>query len=181
MKITRRTMTAGMTAALSFTNVAHATEYFTLEAVKRQLFPEATSFDDATFMLSKTQRKAISKQSRTRVRFEKVTLYRAVNDGQTVGFVVIDEVYGKHEFITYAIGLTPDRAVKQIEIMRYLETYGGEVRNLAWRAQFAGKRAGDVLTVKKDIANISGATLSCVHISEGVRRILATLELVYAG
>ena len=82
MKITRRTMTAGMTAALSFTNVAHATEYFTLEAVKRQLFPEATSFDDATFMLSKTQKKAISKQSRTRVRFEKVPLYRAVNDGK---------------------------------------------------------------------------------------------------
>lgn len=181
MKLTRRKMTVGMTAsAISFSNAAWATEYFSPDDVKRQLFPDATAFQDETFTLSKEQRQSISKRTRTRVRFDKISLFKATKDNKHLGYVVIDEVYGKHEFITYAIALTPDHAVKQIEIMRYLETYGGEVRNPAWRAQFTGKRADDVLTVKKDIANISGATLSCVHIAEGVRRVLATMDIAYA-
>jgi hypothetical protein len=34
----------------------------------------------------------------------------------------VDEVVGKHEFITYAAGLNADGSVKQIEIMDYRET-----------------------------------------------------------
>lgn len=180
MDLTRRKMAVGLTAAaFAVSSSAWGTDYFSPEEVKRQLFPDATAFEDASFTLNKDQRRAIAKRSKARVRAETVPLFRAMKDGELLGYVVIDQVYGKHEFITYAVGLTPDRAVKQIEIMRYLETYGDEVRNPAWRAQFTGKRAGDVLTVEKDIANISGATLSSVHLTDGVRRILATLETAY--
>ncbi len=85
---------------------------------------------------------------------------------------------GKHEFITYAVALTPDGAVKRIEILEYRETYGGEVRNGNWRQQFVGKRFGSQLKLGGDIKNISGATLSSRHITDGVRRLLATYELV---
>ncbi len=180
MKLTRRTLTLGMAATpVALSSTARATDYFSLDEVNHQLFPEATVFEDASFSLSKDQKKTVSKKARVRVRSAKMTLFNAIDADKLLGFVVIDEVYGKHEFITYAIALTPDYAVNQIEIMRYLETYGDEIRNPAWRAQFNGKRAGDVLAVKKDIANISGATLSCVHITEGVKRVLTTMELAH--
>jgi Na+-translocating ferredoxin:NAD+ oxidoreductase RnfG subunit len=86
-------------------------------------------------------------------------------------------VYGKHEFITYAVGLNADGSVRQIEVMDYRETYGYEIRNAAWRRQFVGKRHGDSLKLDQDIRNISGATLSCRHIAEGVRRLLALHEV----
>jgi Na+-transporting NADH:ubiquinone oxidoreductase subunit NqrC len=63
--------------------------------------------------------------------------------------------------------------VTGIEILDYRETHGGEVRNTAWRAQFTGKRYGAGLRLGEDVQNISGATLSCKHIAEGVRRVLA--------
>jgi hypothetical protein len=55
------------------------------------------------------------------------------------GWFIVDEVVGKHEFITYAVGLNANGSVKQIEVMDYRETYGGEIRNENWRAQFVGK------------------------------------------
>ena len=94
------------------------------------------------------------------------------------GWFILDDVVGKHEFITYALGLNADGSVKQIEIMDYRETYGDQIRNEQWRAQFIGKKAGAKLKLDDDIKNISGATLSCRHIADGVRRLLAFHDLV---
>ena len=58
------------------------------------------------------------------------------------------------------------------------ETYGYEIRNEKWRAQFTGKQHGAKLKLDNDIQNISGATLSCRHITDGVKRLLALYELV---
>jgi len=50
----------------------------------------------------------------------------------------------------------------------------------AWRAQFVGKRGGSPLRLGNDIRNISGATLSSKHITDGVKRLLATHAVVLA-
>ena len=55
-------------------------------------------------------------------------------------FFIIDEVIGKHEHIKYAIGINVDGAVREIEIMECIESYGYEVRNESWRKQFVGKQ-----------------------------------------
>jgi hypothetical protein len=88
------------------------------------------------------------------------------------GYFVVDRVIGKHEYITYAVGINPNGTVKQIEIMQYIESYGYEVRNASWRAQFVGKSASSPLELNNDITNIGGATLSSRHVTEGVKRVL---------
>ena len=84
---------------------------------------------------------------------------------------------GKHEFITYAVGLNANGSVKQIEVMDYRETYGGQIREETWRSQFVGKTARSTLKLDADIKNISGATLSCRHVTDGVKRLLAFYEV----
>jgi Na+-translocating ferredoxin:NAD+ oxidoreductase RnfG subunit len=103
------------------------------------------------------------------VRSRKVDVWKV--DGG--GWLIVDEVLGKHEFITYAVGLNADGSVKQIEIMDYRETYGYQVRNADWRAQFVGKTSQSNVVLGDGIQNISGATLSSRHITDGVRRVLA--------
>jgi len=76
------------------------------------------------------------------------------------------------------VALTRDGAVRSVEILDYRETYGGEIRNANWRQQFVGKRFGSQLQLDKDIKNISGATLSSRHVTDGVRRLLATWQVV---
>ena len=76
------------------------------------------------------------------------------------------------------VGTGPDGVVKRIEILEYRETYGGEVRNAAWRQQFVGKHFGSQLKLGTDIKNISGATLSSRHITDGVRRLLIMYQML---
>lgn len=151
----------------------HAVTYLTVEQAQAAIFPgrKLTSVD---VTLTPEQRKAIAKASDVRVRILELKVWR-VEGG---GWFILDEVIGKHEFITCAVGLAEDGAVKQIEVMDYRETYGGQVRDEKWRAQFTGKKHGAKLKLDDDIQNISGATLSSRHIADGVRRLLATYELV---
>jgi Na+-translocating ferredoxin:NAD+ oxidoreductase RnfG subunit len=95
----------------------------------------------------------------------------------TLGVVVADAVIGKFELISYAVGIDGDGAIRQVEILSYRESHGGEIRLPAWRRQFVGKTQAAPLRVGDDIANISGATLSCTHVTEGVRRIVAVVAL----
>jgi Na+-translocating ferredoxin:NAD+ oxidoreductase RnfG subunit len=108
-----------------------------------------------------------------RARSARWTVVAAQHAGSTLGYVVVDEVVGKFELITYAVGLSADGAVKQVEVLAYRESHGQEIRLAAWRRQFVGKTASSALRIGEDIANISGATLSCTHVTDGVRRIVA--------
>lgn len=174
----RRSFIVALPAGLLLSSgPAHATVYFTGDAVKKALFPGAIRFVDRTVTLSKEQMKAIAKAAGTRVSAAKVTAIDAFSASGKLGTLFIDKVYGKHEFITYAVALDAGGGVRGIEIMDYRESYGDQIRLPKWRAQFAGKRSGQALRIDKEIKNISGATLSCVHITEGVRRLLATYAL----
>lgn len=153
-------------------STAHAVVYLNVEQAQAAIFP-GKNLTPAGTTLSAAQRKAIEKNSGIRVRNPELKAWR-VEGG---GWFLLDEVLGKHEFITYAVGLTEDGAVKQIEVMDYRETYGGQVRDEKWRAQFTGKKYGAKLKLDEDIQNISGATLSSRHIADGIRRLLATHEL----
>ena len=179
--INRRTfITAVPVAAAFISGKASATTYFTGATVRQALFPSATNFVDRSLMLTSEQAKAISKASNARVSKPKIAAWDAMGPSGKLGTMFIDQVYGKHEFITYAVALGPDGDVRQIEIMDYRETYGDQIRIPKWRAQFTGKRHGQPLKINAEIKNISGATLSCVHITDGVRRLLATYALVIA-
>lgn len=90
-----------------------------------------------------------------------------------LGTFFVDAVIGKQDYIGYALALDAQGRVLRLDVLDYRETHGWEIRNERWRAQFAGKSAADPVQLGQDIANISGATLSCRHVTDGVRRLLA--------
>lgn len=151
----------------------YATVYLTIEQAQQAIFPGG-KFTPRSLVLTDAQCKEIKKRTGVPARIKEQKIWK-VDSG---GYFIVDEVLGKHEFISYAIGLNPDGSVHQIEIMDYRETYGYEVRNESWRKQFVGKTSQSSLKLDKDIKNISGATLSSRHITDGVKRILAMYEIV---
>ena len=159
---------AAVTAAPVF-----ATVYLTVEQAQSAMFPHH-SLTPAFRQLQPDQIAAIRKASGVAPLSRDLRAWKA-QDG---GWFIVDRVVGKHEFITYAVALTRDGAMRSVDILEYRETYGGEVRNAAWRQQFVGKRFGAPLQIGKDIRNISGATLSSRHVTDGVRRLVATWQVV---
>ena len=156
----------------------YAATYLTVEQAHKVCFPDATAFTPADVTLTHEQMKEIEKDSGVRVRVDKQKMWRAQAGDKFLGWLIQDEVLGKHEYITWALALSSDGSVRQIEILDYRETYGYEVRDAKWRAQFAGKKHGAKLKLDGDIKNVSGATLSCRHITDGVKRLLSFYEVV---
>jgi hypothetical protein len=165
-------------ASLVVAQHCYAAQYLTLQQAQAAIFPEARLFAAAPVQLDPDQARQIEKLGGVRVRVPEQPVWRVHAEGGPVGWFIVDEVYGKHELITYAVGLNADGSVRRIEVMDYREAYGYEIRSAAWRRQFTGKRHGDILRLDQDIRNITGATLSCRHIAEGVRRLLALHEVV---
>ena len=164
-------------ALVSVAAPAHATQYLTVAQAQRQLFPAATGFIDRSLALNPAQRKAIARASGTSPGNSQA-VWEVRGPGGRQGWLFVDRVLGKHELITYALAVDASGTIRGIEVLDYRETYGGEIRNPRWRQQFVGKRAGAAFKLGGDIQNISGATLSSRHVTDGVRRLLATFELL---
>ena len=159
---------------------AAATVYLTIPAAQQALFPGAR-FLEHPLALSDAQRKAIARAARA-PGYDKVQrVWEARSGSGRAGWFMVDRVIGKHEFITYALALGADGTIRGVEILDYRETYGGEIRNPKWRQQFVGKRPGSQLQLDKDIKNISGATLSSRHVTDGVRRLMVTYQMLLAS
>lgn len=140
---------------------AYAVNYLSPEQAAQSMFPDADRFDAQTLAPEAGGRPVG---------------VRVAKKGEAVlGYVVLDDVVGKVELISFAVGIATDGSVKQVEILAYRESHGGEIRLPAWRKQFMGKTAAAPLRVGEDIANISGATLSCTHVTDGVRRIVTAM------
>ena len=163
-------------AALVAAAPAGATQYLKVEDAQKLAFPQADAFTPFAYAPSPEQRAAVDKSAHARATAGDPMIWRVSAAGQTAGWFMVDNVIGKVERITYAVALGRDGAVRSIEILDYRETHGYEVRNAAWRRQFEGKSARTPLELGDDIKNISGATLSCRHLTDGVRRLLAIHE-----
>jgi FMN-binding domain len=145
------TWTAPAALVMSVGSAAHAVQYLTLEQAQKGAFPAATSF--------------------TVVQVDRI--WRAEAGGRVLGFFIFDRVIGKHLYIDYSVSLDASGRIRQVDILAYRESYGGEIRSPSWLAQFVGKTGASPLQVGNDIRNISGATLSSHHVTEGVKRIMA--------
>lgn len=164
-------------AMMVMVSPAEAAQYLNVAQAQKLIFPEADNFVQANVNLDKDTKAKIKKLAGVQQRWDTQEVWRAEKGGKLLGFVIIDAVVGKHEFITYAAGLTPNGQVKGVEIMIFKETRGDEVRRANWRQTLVGKTLNDAFVLNKDVPNISGATLSCRNVMSGVKRLLALQSL----
>ncbi len=156
-------------------SAAFAADYLSAEQAARLLFPEATRFEARELVLDAAALQRLQAQG-VSARSQRWRVQAALAGSDLLGWVVLDEVIGKFELIGYAVGITREGRLKPVEVLSYRESHGHEIRLPAWRRQFEGKTAAAPLRVGEDIANISGATLSCTHVTDGVRRIAALVD-----
>ena len=158
-----------------------AAEYLSVEAAQKALFPLADGFSELALTLSEAQRAQIASLAGTQPPHRSLRIWRASRGGDLLGYVLVDEVIGREDFITYAAGLDASGRLTALEVLAYRESHGGEIRNAAWRHQFAGRQGLTQLRVRTDIQNIAGATLSCEHVTEGVRWLVALWQVALQG
>ncbi|MEO5558151.1 MAG: FMN-binding protein [Dokdonella sp.] len=164
MSRARWLLPVGLMAVPAF-HAAYATQYMSVAEAQKAAFADAGEFREQPPIDAATA-VALGAPGWSPQVFE------AHASGQRLGWLIVDRVIGKAELITYALALDAAGTVKSLDILDYRETHGGEVRIAAWRKQFVGKNVQSPLHLDQDIKNISGATLSSRHVTEGVHRLL---------
>ncbi len=155
-----------------------AADYLSLADAQRAIFPEALRFEPVMLQLTGAQRQAIAALAGVQPLRGRLAAWRVQGSAGELGFFFSDEVVGRQDFIDYALGINQDGTLRAPEIMSYRESHGGEIRNSAWRAQFARRSNGAALRPTIDIRNIAGATLSCEHLTAGVRYLSALWQVL---
>jgi H+/Na+-translocating ferredoxin:NAD+ oxidoreductase subunit G len=164
--------------AAAFIAPVYAADYLTVEQAQKVIFPDAQSFIEKPAGLSSNQKKQIKKLAGVQQRWDTQKMWLVQKDGTDIGWFIVDDVIGKHEFITYAAGLSMDGKVIGIDVMSYRETHGGAIREKLWRNHFIGKTLKDPFKLDEDVPNISGGTLSCRNVLDGVKRLLVMQQVL---
>jgi hypothetical protein len=166
-------LTGLMLAALLPVPVVIASDYLSVDAAQKAVFPQADAFQEVLLAQTPEQIQTLLVRAGPQPPHGTLRIWSATRGGVLLGHVFVDEVIGRQSLITYAVGIDTGGALCNLEILAYRESHGGEIRNAAWRGQFTHRDALEQLRFGTDIKNISGATLSSEHVTQGVRWLLA--------
>lgn len=163
----------GLVGLAVLPKVAFSKTYLTIAQAQKILFKneKLTPFP---VTLTEEQADSIEDAIDIRVRHLRMNTWRT----ESGDWFFVDQVIGKHENIELAVSMSKNGNVKGIEVLTYRESYGDEIMHPKWRAQFHGKNSSEFLKLDKQIKNISGATLSCRHVTDGINRLNETWQQV---
>jgi thiamine biosynthesis lipoprotein len=166
---------------LLFSASAAGETLLTEQQALKIVFPKSDTITTETKVLSAGQREELQKRTGLRFPEPQYKVFVGKTKGETDGYALVMNEIGKHEFITFIVGINAKGQVGDVAIMDYRESRGGEVREQRFLRQFRGKRGKDPIQVNNDIANYSGATLSSYAIARGVKKALALVETFYGA
>ncbi|HET8760730.1 MAG TPA: FAD:protein FMN transferase [Nitrospiria bacterium] len=180
---TRRRILVGMAAAVAAIvlrpALGHAVVFMSREEALRGLMPEAEGFREEMVSLSDAQRERLASLINGRVSEAEVTFFVGEQSGRVAGYATVLNVIGKEQPITFMVAVSPDGAVRGVQVLTYLESQGSEIRSKRFLEQFAGKTLAAPLKLGRDVHGISGASLSSRSTAYAVKKALALAAVVY--
>lgn len=152
-------------ALIAAATPAFAMEQQSLADAQARLFPGAT-LTPVDFTLAPEQVERIKQDYKVPFLRPAFKAWRASNGDM----LFLDQVYGLNDIVTYVIAVDKKNVVKGIEILVCAEGFC-DISEEKWKSKFRGRTAGKWDSTEGIV--ISGATLSCVHVSEGIKKMLA--------
>lgn len=169
----------GLSAATLSPTRLFAAVFLDVAQAQKLLLPSADAFEPLALSLTPSQLDRMASDCGQRVpKNFAPQCWTAMQEHKRVGWVLVDRVIGKVDLIDYAVGFDALGAITGVEILAYRETHGAEIRQAAWRGQFTGRKSPSQIRFQDDIRNISGATLSCQHVTDGVQRLSACVAFL---
>ena len=141
---------------------------FQLTAQSPRLLKKAAKLIEKTYSVDDLQLEYKEFQSKTVVG----NFYKIFNSGQLLGFAFIGTAPSKTDTFEYLVVFDQNLIIKKVNVLVYREDYGGEIGSNRWLKQFVGKERSAELAVGKNIAAISGATISVYSMTNAVNQLL---------
>ena len=158
---------------------AAAQAVLTQDEALRLAFPGATAIERRTAYLSEAQmaRARARAGKGVEVRQGVVTYYVGRRGSQPLGVAYFDahRVRTLPEVLMVVVGTRGE--AERIEVLKFAEPPEYRAPE-GWLDQFDGRALGEGISLKRDIRNLTGATLTAGAVTGAVRRVLALHEAI---
>ena len=158
---------------------ARARVLVTPEEAVREAFAGAPA-EKRTDYLDDAQSAAIAKLAGSPPSSRIVISYRASKEGRSLGTAYFETHLIRTLPESILVVLDPEGRVGKVEILSFDEP-DQYLPKKRWMDQFVGRKLDSELSLAKGIRGVTGATLSSRAITQGVRRILATHQVLNAS
>src|SRR5262252_3724002 len=89
-------------------SIAVAATYLTAEQAQKALFPAADAFTSVDLALTADEQRAIAEAAGPQASHGELRVWAAKRGDTVLGHLFVDNVVGREEFITYAVGIDAD-------------------------------------------------------------------------
>jgi len=104
--------------------------------------------------------------------------YWIIEKSGKFNYALLDNTMGKTMPITFLVIFDDRMEIIHSSIIKYRESYGGEVSGKKWLAQFDGKKQNSIYKFGKEIDGITGATISIKSITKAINKLSLLLPYV---
>ena len=158
---------------------AYAQVFKTQREALKEAFPNGGSIDRKVLFLTDEEVNQIQKLAKVKLESKIVTYYVGKKIGLITGYAFFETNIVRTKPETFMVILTPNVKIKYVEILAFYEPLD-YLPTSNWFELFTDKILSDHLWPKRDIHNITGATLSVQAITQGVRKMLAVYQVAIA-
>jgi hypothetical protein len=157
------------------------TEVFkTKNVLLNEVFADCDTVIRKTAFLTKTQVRAIEKLGRAKLKSRIVNYYQALKADSVRGYAYFETEIVRSKSATYVVVLNMNANIEKVETLAFYEPTDYLPRP-KWFELFSGRKLDNQLWPKRAIDNVTGATLTVQAVTGGVRRVLATHQILTSG
>ena len=163
--------------SFTFAAPAAAQQATTQEEALAAAFPAPAVIERRTAYLSGEQLEAVQRAAGKNISQSVVSYYVASRNGRPIGVAYFDSHRVRTLSEVVMVLVSPDDRIRRIEVLKFMEPPEYRAPE-PWLDQFTGKTLTPALHVKRDIVNMTGATLTSRAVTEAVRRVLALHDVI---
>jgi thiamine biosynthesis lipoprotein ApbE len=153
--------------------------FLTSEQALSEMFPDADEILWDKIILTGEERTQLEQRLKRRIFEDGFDVFVGREGGEIEGYAIISEEIGKFHPFTFIVAVEPNGKIKDLAVLIYRESRGGEVVRRRFLHQFIGKSIKKPIRINRDIINITGATMSVVMMCKGVRKVLGVVDQFY--
>ena len=140
-------------------------------------FPAGATVERKNIFFTEEEKKAVQKISKTTFDQELVTYYVGKSSAGIAGYVFFETHTVRTMPETFMVVLNSQGAIHFVEMLAFHEPQDYKPPK-RWLGLFKDRKLNDDLWVKRGIRNVAGATLTAQAITDGIRRVLAVMEVI---
>lgn len=112
------------------------------------------------------------------VKISNSNFFKIISNNELKGYYYLGQAFGKADYFDFIVIFNEQLSISKVKVLVYREDHGGEVASTRWLKQFNGKSNGNSLEYQKDIAAISGATISAKAMTYEIHKLMKSMEIL---